>query len=1023
MENKAKKAEQKNFNKDKKERGKIITAFFSAFFFILILVGSVFGLLNFNDPNDYQIGNNFKEYYQFEINVDWKDQQINQSDKIKDLANYFNQQLSENENYYNSQVYTVGSDTILVDMPITSIKNYSYGDNLIDKPFSDPAQEALLEEIIYLQATLINQNYLEFRSYNGELLFPNGTQFVEPPLATDDSSVSVNASNSQGNLIQKAEVDYYKGNPYVKIYPKDPTIFRDALSWYQDQAQTATSADPNATYWTVWFDYSQLENILLKGTDKGIFDYVPVDYDPTGEQAQVNVYTYIHADDDGNPTDEITKKIAEPYFVTIDQISNKNTSVYNDYFAVTGDFSVAKANNIVRRINFSDSLQYFDLSIENYNLVDNNNSIKDLNWVFWLFIAFVILVGFFFVSWFGLLGLIATSNNLLFGLLFSYFIYLFALPISLALLIDLFLITFITSIFTFYGLKKYKDIDNKLWNPKTKYKNIFKDFSGTFLPLLFVILISFLIGGFFLPIIIQIFLYFLIFGIAFFFLVNYLVLLFLFFMIDLGTNFTNFTFKEDDKFWNYFVGLNQVRLFKNSKLFNNDKNIFKERKSNNFKFIFVLTILSSALFGAVFALNYYQNGSGINKNFINDSVYRYDILKTYQTSTKDTYSSYDSLDNQTIDSDKRLQDPQNQIAHLEEIKQNVNDILDVLKQNNVNIDHYQIIRYDKLIYQETYKPDENQVSTIVNYNYQFTYGISVYSKTEITETMFLDINNDFYQNQYQTRDEDYNLKYAYYGQLQNSPYYYDYDYYYQLIPTSSISIKDQNWKDYYKDSYDNYAFNLDPNDGNIIAPAIYFNSANISDYSIAYLTNTTLNYHTLDIFISILIIFLAILFFGSIMYRFAVTFAVLATTLLEIIFTLTFTLLLFTPFANILASAVLISIFTSLFTKLILVQKDQNQEFKFRKNFTSYLFKLTFLNIIFAAFAMIIFGKIALIGLIYILIFTIIEIFTTIFIFPSIIIKLDRRFKINKKRRKDKDHILSKQEDVVIEEIIEGIND
>lgn len=1022
MENKSKKAEQKNFNKDKKERGKIITAFFSAFFFILILIGSTFGLLNFNNPNDYQIGNNFKNYYQFEISVDWKDQQINQKEEINKLADYFNQQLAEDENYYNSQVYIVDNDTILIDIPIISIQNSNYGDDLINKPFSDPAQEALLEEIIYLQATLINQSYLEFRSYNGELLFPNGTEFVAPAVTTDDSSVNTSVSNSQGNLIDKAEVDYYKGNPYVKIYPKDPTIFRDALTWYQQQAETATSSDPNSTYWTVWFDYNQLENILLKGTDNGIFDYVPVDYDPTGEQTQVNVYTYTHTDDEGNLTDGVTKKIAEPYFVTISEISNQNTSVYNDYFAITGDFSVAKANNIVRRINFSDTAQYFDLSIENYNLVDNSNSIKDLSWVFWLFIAFIILVGFFFVFWFGLLGLIATSNNLLFGLLFSYFIYLFALPISFALLFALFLITFITSFFTFYALKKYKDIDNKLWNAKTKYKNIFKDFSVSFLPSLFVILISFLIGGFFLPIEIQIFVYFLIFGIVFFLLINYLILLFLFFVIDLATNFTNFTFKDSDKYWNYFVGLNQDRLFKNKKLFNN-KNLLKERNNNNFKFIFIITIFSSVLFGAVFALNYYQNGSGINKNFLNDSLYRYDIVKTYQTSTKDTYSSYDSLDDQIITGDERLQDPQNQIGHLEEIKQNINDILNVLKENDVNIDHYQIIRYDKLIYQETYKPDENQVSTIVNYDYQFTYGISVYSETEITADMFIDINNDLYQNQYNTNDEDYNLKYAYFDQLQNSPYYYDYDYYYQLIPTSSISISDQNWRDYYRDTYDNYAYALDLNDSNISAPPIYFNLTNITDYFVSNLSNTTLNYHTLDIFISILIIFIAILFFGSIMYRFAVTFAVLATTLLEVIFTLTFTLLLFTPFSNMIAFVILISIFTSLFTKLILIKKDQNQEFQFRENFTLFLFKSVFLNFIFSIFAMIIFGKICLIGFVYISIFIIIEIFTTIFVFPTIVIKLDRRFKISKKRRKDKDHILSKQEDVVIEEIIEGIND
>jgi uncharacterized membrane protein len=60
------------------------------------------------------------------------------------------------------------------------------------------------------------------------------------------------------------------------------------------------------------------------------------------------------------------------------------------------------------------------------------------------------------------LGVIASSNNLLFGLLFSYFIYLFALPISFALIAALFIIVLISSLFTFYLLQRYKKIDNKL---------------------------------------------------------------------------------------------------------------------------------------------------------------------------------------------------------------------------------------------------------------------------------------------------------------------------------------------------------------------------------------------------------------------------------------------------------------------------------------------------------------------------------------------------------------------------------
>jgi hypothetical protein len=64
------KSESKSRNKDQKEKRKIITIFFSFFFFLLILVGSVFGLLNYSNPNHYQVSSNFKNYYQFEIGVD-----------------------------------------------------------------------------------------------------------------------------------------------------------------------------------------------------------------------------------------------------------------------------------------------------------------------------------------------------------------------------------------------------------------------------------------------------------------------------------------------------------------------------------------------------------------------------------------------------------------------------------------------------------------------------------------------------------------------------------------------------------------------------------------------------------------------------------------------------------------------------------------------------------------------------------------------------------------------------------------
>lgn len=1019
------KSESKSRNKDQKEKRKIITIFFSFFFFLLILVGSVFGLLNYSNPNHYQVSSNFKNYYQFEIGVDWKSVDVNQEKEIYKLANYFNDQLEQNKDYYNSEVYVVDDDTILINMPITSIKNGNYGDELVDKPFSDDAQISLLEEIIYLQATLINQSYLEFRSYNGELLFPDGQQFVEPPITNSEDVSSyennLEATNSQGNLIEKAEVDYSQGNPYIKIYPKDSAIFRDALSWYEEQAASGLSSDPNAIYWTIWFDYSQLENILLEGTDQGIFDYVPSDYDPTGEQPQENVYTYTHKDSEGNPTQELTKKIAEPYFVTIGQIQNNSSSVYNDYFAITGDFTVAKANNIVERINFSNTEQYFDLEIENYNLIYQNNSIKDLGWIFWLFITFVILVAFFFFIWFGLLGVIASSNNLLFGLLFSYFIYLFALPISFALIAALFIIVLISSLFTFYLLQRYKKIDNKLWNHKTKYKKIMQEFSIAFLPSIFVILISFLIGGILLPISVQLFIYFLVFAIFYFLIINYLILPLIIFLIDSITNFTDITFTKESKIWNYFIGINEERIFKNNKFYNDKKLIKVQKNTNSFKVLFILTMISSILFGAAFTLNHYKNGSGVNTRFLNDSYYRYDIVKTYQTSTKDTYASYQDSDELT--SIERLQDPQNQKDHIRELKENIDDIIDIFEENNVNVNHYQIIRYDKLIYQNTYKPDENEESTIVHYDYQFTYGIAIYSSTEITEEMFLAINNDLYQNIYNTADEQYNLKYAYYGQLQNSPIYYDYQYYYQLIPTSSLSIANDDWRTYYKDSYDNNSSNLNQQEGIILAPTIYFNDLNLLDYSVNNLKDTTLNYQTLNIFLAILLILISFFFFGVIMYRFAVTISSLITVILEVLFAITFTLLIFTPFANMIIFAILLSIFMSFFAKFLILKKTEEQEYKFKDHFLLVIFLLFILNFLLSIFAMIILGKISLIIFVYTIIFTIISLISTIFVYPTIVNKLERRFKENKNRRKERDQILAKQEDVVIEEIIEGIND
>jgi hypothetical protein len=189
------------------------------------------------------------------------------------------------------------------------------------------------------------------------------------------------------------------------------------------------------------------------------------------------------------------------------------------------------------------------------------------------------------------------------------------------------------------------------------------------------------------------------------------------------------------------------------------------------------------------------------------------------------------------------------------------------------------------------------------------------------------------------------------------------------------------------------------------------------------LKDTTLNYQTLNIFLAILLILISFFFFGVIMYRFAVTISSLITVILEVLFAITFTLLIFTPFANMIIFAILLSIFMSFFAKFLILKKTEEQEYKFKDHFLLVIFLLFILNFLLSIFAMIILGKISLIIFVYTIIFTIISLISTIFVYPTIVNKLERRFKENKNRRKERDQILAKQEDVVIEEIIEGIND
>lgn len=964
--------------KEKKNNFNLILKFFVfPIFVVLIFASTIFGMIKIIDDGEIKQSEELENRYQIQLHVE----NLTNSYDINYVADYYDTQLN-NLGLNSSRIGILGDNDLIIDFPVSSISN---NDN--DK-FSYENQDEFIKELITIEGTLLNTANVEFRSYTGDLLFDydeNGENviFFPPETSTDtsDTTVSNNISSSNNvgdaydtydiSLINSANVEFVNGNPYIEIHPKDKyiSIFNDGVN--QMASLYDESTNPYGNFYTLWFNYD-LYDFLASTFDGEAYSAA----NSTSDEEQVKpdpLLQYIYYDEVTNQTRSEPRKTSSPFFITAGRVEQTHSN-YEDSYAIYGDFSLNEANAIANKINFS--IHNFDISVTDQHFVfssENVNKYTVLIIFFSILFLIILVISFFFVWWFGLLGAIVVFSSTIPGLIIVSLIILFVIPVGWILFSGLTIAYFIVAILQYNLLKIYRKNISKNTSIFNKLKKNTKEFSGSTILYIFTLIFTIAIASFLFTTQIQYYILFTIVMIMIFYAFAYILWIPLLSFIDYLSKYS-FRDTNDNENWKLLIG-------KDSKFLENlnENNHLKrfdsgKKKSNKILLISFFLIIIFGLSALVLEITLADNQ--INKVFLNDRYYQYNVVRNIPLTINDAYGD-------------EKNDRYNQEELIDEVERNRDEIINVFNDNGIDVKITQITRKEKYQVLNDSSPLNPDV-THYDFYYIFSYGLTIYSKDKMNEEQFNNINYDLAQLS--------DISSVEYKANQNNlgPTKINYPFHFVLIPTGSIS------------GNFNYYSHIENYDQT-------FNDANI-------ITNYNFNDGLLKISLGILLFVILIFAMILISKRWAITFSILLTLILEILISTLMLFIFYVPISLALFVAIITSISISVFAKLKMLKKDENEKITIFFSRTRIPNFLLFIVILLNLFAGFFFGISALSSFLYFIIFSIIYTIVNISIYPKLTKSLI------KKREKNIDYLIIKDEEYVkehkniSEEYIKGIN-
>lgn len=976
-----------SFNNKKENKDNFLTKiiFFILIIFLLLssFIGSLVGLFNYSS-DDYKINSNYKNYYNMQVEIEYFDSDKNVefvSNYIEDTFLFFG--------IYDTKVDVINNNNLNVYF---SIDEFGFGNDR----YSEISEQNHKDEIISNLVILLNNSMIEFRTPEGEMLIDEFGNFVEPELPTPegggengggtittppgkiesyDSKIDLpgEINTYDFSLIEEAWVDYNQGYPVIKFIPTEEArgSFRDAWKFLFENSSvpTETGEIVDLNKYVVWFGYDILE-------------YLVSNFDAENySNANNNLLTYIYIDEDGNQLSE-PKDFARPFFVSYGSVKEK-LNIYRDEFTLYGNFSKKQAENIVRRINFSK--EKIDLSISNTSLVYNDVSFSSVYWVIFFFLTIIILLSFFFISWFGLLGVIASTINLLFALILISSIGFFSIYLSLLLVFFVFLISLYLFFIEYITLKRFLTNFDKNKKKTLKIKEDFLFVSNYLLPFSVILILFMGVFGIFATSFFKI--YFYLFFLSLFICLFFLYTLFIPSIILIDYIFNIFDQKNNNK-WNFLTGVN-TKYYSN--LGNNFSKRYKNLEGNNknirkFSLVGIIFLIVSLFLISFFSI--LKGGQLVNTTNISKDYYKYDLVRVEKIPVYSNDIEYEIKDYEIINiDDEKSNDRYNQKVFEKQTKDDYNEIEKLFSKNDIEIFYYELNRYEN--YNFIKKSEIPGGEDEFHFTTTYSYGFSIYTKNKIDSNLINDLINKTFSNDLNKNENIFSIsddeQTSWLSDEEIESRIENYQYYYWIKDSSSLvnGIDDQHL---IKNSY----------------------------FEEKFLINS--------IFKFVLLMFIVFIMF-TLFFNFSVAFSTILSLFLEIIILVGISLLLFIPFISSFFTILFWFILLSTISKAILLERKSNKR-KISFKFETFIFtqKIFSINLVFSVLFIYLFGF----GIFILFLFSLISLFlipliNLKFYIPIIktnnekfILKENITWDILEKKSIDKNYIS--------EEFIEGVN-
>ncbi len=597
----------------------------------------------------------------------------------------------------NTNVYTIGNESIKVELPISS---YGTSEKLIDSMTninSNSEYQKNLEEVIV--STFLSGN-LDLRTTKGDELFAknyNGYyEFQEPKPAdpSGDKSLDFSDVDWAPELFDKSKVAMKNGVSEIDVKIKDKNInqFKKWNNWFNGNAGSENSQ------YVVWIEYDLLDKIASS---------IDSDY-----KHETGLYaTYIQ----GKEYSEIPRWI-KPFYIS-DSKSAPMKNIYSNKLVIKNNkyLDSNKAKYFSKVINNSNSYSFENMS---FDFSMNKKSSVMLIVLAIVLLLFILGIIFTFLWYFGLLGLIGSMIYLLTMTFLALLLSSFGIIITGIGLLTMIVSSVISAIFFYLVLKVYKN------NNEDKFMTYFKRFSNKFTAfnkITFAPTISFILIIYFSTLLISSLmasiLFILIIGVT----LSYLMSIIILFPIILGFDFlTRFTFEEKTNKtnkWNLIIGFD--------KKINNEKSLIKvnniEKKTLVISIVAVLTAVFTILLSSILFIT---TGSSNNSNLYGTRNYEYSVVLSDETKQI------------LMTSDNPAENPDTNVMNLKnefnEYNTKKGDIKSAFENSGIKVNSMETIRNDYL--------KSKEINSNDNFELYSSFGTNIYSSEAMSLESLDEIN-------------------------------------------------------------------------------------------------------------------------------------------------------------------------------------------------------------------------------------------------------------------------------------------